>query len=884
MSGLRRLFRLIGKEPEPAEDIAAEFQAHLQMKADALVLAGRSPEEARREAEARFGRLSRYALECRRIDRAERRERRLREWWSSLLQDLRLAGRGLLRSPGFTATAVLVLALGIGLNATVFSVLRGVVLRPLALPGQDRVIAMHSSNPAAGWPEFSVSPADFLDWSREVRSIGALVAWVSYDAAATDLGPAEQVPASAVTSGFMEVTGVRPALGRPFVEAEFAPGAPRVAIISHEAWVTRFGGTPDVLGRSWILDGENREIVGVMPPGFVFPSARSDAWLPFQMPPDAMSQRGAHYLTVAGRLADGATLEQARTELVTLAARLERDFPGSNTGWTVLLRPLHEEVVREARPTLVLLMNGVWLLLLLACANVANLVLVRAAGRSGEVAVRSALGAGRGRLMRHALSEVMVLVAAGVALAFPVALLGTDLIRRLAPPGVARIDEVRLDSVALLFTLGVTVLSAVLVGIAPARRILGADLRRALAGSGGRSLGQHRTLHRWLVAAETALALALVAVAGVLLKSKARLEAVDPGLDPSSTLVASVSLPGKRYPTSESIVRFQGEILAQAAAMPGVESASLIFGLPLTGFGWSGSFTIDSVPVPDGVRQSAQVRVVSGEYFNTQRIPVLEGRGFTREDRRGSRLVVLVSAAAARQFWPGGKPIGRYLRFGVRPSDDRPEGEIIGIVADVRERGLDQEPRPIVYVLSDQVAVDEVALLLRTRVAPVSVAPGLRRIVSALDPEMPLSGIRTMADVLRDATAPQRFRVWVMGFFALLAVALAGLGMYAVLSHVVSQRTREMGLRRALGASDGQVRGEVVRSGMRDAALGAAAGLGIGWLITRKLSDLLFQVSPGDPAVLAGSAALFLGVALLACWVPARRATRVDPGLVLRGE
>jgi len=884
VADLRRLFRLSGKEPAPAEDIAAEFEAHLQMKADALVRSGFSPEAAQREAETRFGPLDRYALECRSIDQAERRERRRKERWTGILQDLRLAARGLLRAPAFTLTAVLVLATGIGLNATVFSVLRGVVMRPLALSSPDRLVALYSSNAAAGWPEFSVSAPDFLDWSRDAGSFQALVAWYEYEAAATGLGPAEQVPATAVTSGFAEVTGIRPVLGRVFVPAEFERGAPRVVLISHGTWSTRFGGTPDVLGKRWTLDGESREIIGVMPPGFTFPARKSDAWLPFQMPADVASQRGAHYLTVAGRLTDGATLDRARGEMVTLAGRLERDFPRTNTGWTVLLRPLLDDVVRDARPTLLLLMIGVGLLLLLASANVANLVLVRSVGRSAEVAVRSALGAGRGRLVWHGASEVLVLVAIGAVVAVPVALLGTELIRRLAPEGVPRIDEVRLDAPALVFTLGITALVAILVSLAPARRILRADLRSALSGPGARNVGSHRGLHRWLIAAETAVALALLAVAGVLIKSKERLESVDPGLDPSATLIASVSLPGARYPSSERIVQFQRALLARAAAVPGVESASLIFGLPLTGFGWSGSFTIDSVPVPDGVRQSAQVRVVSRDYFATQRIPIMAGRGFTSDDRRGSRPVVLVSATAARHYWPDGKPLGHFIRLGVRPGDDRPEGAIVGVVGDVRERGLDQDPRPIVYALSDQVAVDEVAIVLRTRIPPMTAAPELRRIVADLDPELPLTGLRTMADVVRDATGSQRFRAWLMGFFALLAAALAGLGVYGVISHIVAQRTREIGLRRALGASDGQVTREVIGAGMRDASLGAAAGLGIGWLITRQLSALLYQVTPGDPVVLALSTAIFLGVALLACWVPARRATRADPALVLRGE
>ena len=579
-------------------------------------------------------------------------------------------------------------------------------------------------------------------------------------------------------------------------------------------------------------------------------------------------------------------LASARTELVTLAARIAKEFPRTSANWTVDMKPLHEAVVEDARPTLILLMIGVGLLLILACANVANLVLVRAIGRSGEVALRSALGAGRGRLLWHGASEVLVLVGIGGLAAIPVAVFGASMIRRFAPDGVPRIETARLDAPSLLFTLGVTALAALLVSLAPARRIARVDLRTALSGGSGRSVGTRRGLHRWLVALETAVALALLAVAGVLVKSKLRLEQVNPGFDPSSTLTASVSLPEKTYGKSEQIVQFQNELLRRLREINGVQSAALIFGLPLNGFGYSSSFTIDSVPVPDGVSQSAQLRLVSTDYFATQRIPIIAGRGFTSEDRRGGRPVVVISAAAAKKFWPDGRYLGRFIRTGAQPGPDesRPQGYVIGVVGDVRERGLDQDPRAIIYGNIELVPVGYLAMVLRTTVRPLSLVPEVRKAVAVMDPDLPVTEVQTMDEVVRSATASQRFRAWIMGFFALLAAALAGLGVYGVISHIVAQRTREMGLRRALGASDRQVVAEVVRSGMRDALLGAACGLGAGWLIARSLSRLLYQVAPADPAVLGLSAALFLGVALTACWIPARRATHADPVVVLRGE
>lgn len=883
MAGFRRLFRLIGREPEPGEDIATEFEAHLQLKADALARLGLSAEAARREAERLFGPRDRFASECRAIDRAERRERHRREWWSGLWQDLRLAARGLRRAPGFALTGILVLATGIGLNATVFSVLRGVVLRGLPFPGADRLVAVYSSNPKAGWPTFAVSPADLYDWQREAKSFDALVGWQENYLAATGEGPAEQVRILAVSDGFRRVTGVAPAIGRSFTAAEFATGAPLVVLLSHDTWVGRFGGDRKVLGRRWMLDGDSYEIIGVMPAGFGFPSGKMAGWIPFQVPKNFTQQRGAHYLDVTGRLGGATTLQAATSELVTLADRIARTYPRSSAGWSVVLKPLHEDIVGSVRPTLLLLMAGGGLLLLLACANVGNLVLVRAIGKSGEAALRSALGAGRGRLLWHAASEVLVLTLLGALAAIPVAAAGTALIRRLAPPGVPRIAEVGLDPVVLLFTLGITLLTALLLGIAPARRLRHSELHRAIAGGAGRSVARSG-MHRWLVSLETALALGLLAVAGVLLKSKQRLESVPPGFDPSATLAADLSLPERRYPDAQAIAVFQASLLERVRALPGVHSAAVVFGLPLSGFAWSSSFTIDSVPVPDGVSQSMQLREVSQDYFATLRMPILQGRGFSADDRDGNRKVLVVSAAAVRRFWPDGKVLGHYLRMGARPGPGRVEGEIVGVVADIHDRGLDADPWPIAYANVAQVPVGYLTVLLRTEHEPLTLAPQLRREVAALDPELPVSQLRTFDSVVREATASPRFRAWLMGCFALLATALGGLGVYSVISHIVAQRSREMGLRRALGASDHQVVTQVVRAAMRDAAIGAAAGIALGWLITRQLVKLLFEVKPGDPLVLAASAGLFLGIALLGSWIPARRAARADPVAVLRGE
>ena len=451
--------------------------------------------------------------------------------------------------------------------------------------------------------------------------------------------------------------------------------------------------------------------------------------------------------------------------------------------------------------------------------------------------------------------------------------------RRAATGGIG------LDPVAAAFTLAITALTALLVGIAPARRVARVDLRTALAGAGGRNIGTRRGAHHWLVGLETGVALALLVVAGVLLKSMQRLTAVDPGLDPRRTLVAGISLSEQTYPTGTRISQIQHELLAELGR-PGVESAALVFGLPLTNFRYSSSFTIDSVPVPDGVSQSAQLRLASPGYFATQRIPLISGRTFNAEDRHGGRPVVVVNEAAVRKFWPEGKPLGHWVRMSARPGpdNDRPEGEIVGVVADVHDRGLERGALPTVYASTDQVGVGYATIVLRTRVSPITLAPDLRRIVAAHDRDIPLSEVRSMDEVLRQATAAPRFRAWLMGFFAFLAAALAGLGVYSVLSHIVAQRSREMGLRRALGASDRQVVREILTGGMRDAGLGAVTGLGLGWLITRNLSALLFEVRPGDPLVFVVVAVGFLGVAFVACLIPARRATRSDPVAVLRGE
>ena len=887
MASFRRLFRLTGREPGPVEDIAAEFEAHLQLKADALMRSGLSAEAARREAERRFGPLERFARECRDIDTRERRERRRREWWSGAWQDLRLAARGLTRAPGFAVLTVVVLAVGIGLNGTVFTLLRGVVLRPLPYPHPNQLVSIYSSNPKAGWPTFSVSPTDFFDWQREAKSYAALVALTDVSMAATGNGPAEQVPVVAVTEGFRNVVGIGPRLGRSFQPAEFARGAPLVVLLSHEAWLTRFGGDPAVLGRRWTLDGESYEIIGVMPPGFRFPMRRTAAWIPFHTPATLATQRGAHYVDVVGRLAGGSTLDAARSELVTIAARIAQAYPRSSAGWSVVLTPLQEDVVGDVRPTLLLLMAGGVLLLVLACANVANLVLVRTIGRTGEAAVRSALGAGRGHLLWHAASEVLVLVSAGALVALPIALAGTRVVRGVAPPDVPRLDEVHLDLPVVGFIVGITLFAALFVSLAPARRLAKTDLRTALAASSGRSVAGRRGLHRWLVGLETALALALLAVAGVLLESKQRLESVHPGFDASNTLVADLSLPDRSYPTGAAIVQFEQALLGRLHALPGIESAALVFGLPLSGFGWSASFTIDSVPVPDDVPQSAQLREVTPEYFDALRLRILQGRGFTPADRHGGRQVLVVSQAAARRFWPDGRVLGHYLRMGARPGpgDERVEGEIVGVVADVRDQSLSKEPRPIVYASVEQVPVGALTVVLRaTARLPDGLVPALHQSVAELDPELPLTGVNTLQNVVRANTAAARFRAWLMGCFALLATALGGLGVYSVISHIVAQRTREMGLRRALGATNRQVVRHVVRGGMRDAALGAVAGVALGWGISTQLAKLLFEVRPGDPLILAASAGLFLGVALLACWIPARRATRADPVVVLRAE
>ncbi|HET7623326.1 MAG TPA: ABC transporter permease [Gemmatimonadaceae bacterium] len=799
----------------------------------------------------------------------------------TLLQDLRYAARSLRRTPGFTIVAVLTLALGIGANAAIFSVVNGVLFRPLAYANPDQLVMVWGHSENIG--NETASLPDFKDWRERNTVFESMAAVANTRFDVTGDGEPERVDAALTTANFFHVLGVIPALGRAFNEEEETSGRDRVVVLSHGFWERRFGARADAVGRTITLSGLPYTVIGVAPSGFRFGNP-SDMWAPLRT--DTTRGRRADFLAVVARLKTGTTMEQAQAQMTTIGRALEAQYPASNTGWSPELVSLEEQLVGDIRPALLVFMGAVGLVLLIACANVANLMLMRAAAREREMAIRAALGAGRKRIVRQMLTESTLVALLGGALGLLVAVWGVSSLRAAQTTPIPRFDEAGVDGRVLAFTLVLCLGTGLLFGLAPALRLVSGrtqgSLREGARGaSGGIGVNQLRGA---LVLGEVALAMVLLVGAGLLIRSFNRLSNVDPGFDSHSVISAQIVLPRVRYAEGNSQLAFFDQLLQTTRAMPGVESVALTSDAPLSGGGNYLSFEIAGrPPAAANTVQDAEVLVTGPDYFHTLRIPLRTGRTFTAQDDARATRAVVINSAMARRFWSNGDPIGARITLG-DPADSSSWRTVVGVVGDVRQNALSDEPYPQLFLPLTQTPQRAMLLLARTTGSPTSLAGPIRRAVTAIDPDLPVSDIRTLDERLDNSIAQPRVSMMLLGIFALMALVLAAVGIYGVLSYTVTQRTRELGIRMALGAESTSVMRLVVGQAMVPALVGVALGLVSAWGATRLMSSLLFGVSATDPVTFVAVALFLLAVAALASWIPARRATKVDPLIALRAE
>ncbi len=781
----------------------------------------------------------------------------------TLLADLRYALRTLRRSPGFTAVAVLTLALGIGANTAIFSVVNAVLLRPLPFHDPDRLVLLWERSPQLEF--MAVAYPDFVDWREQSRAFEDVAVFNRFRTLnLTGVAEPERLATAVVTASLFPVLGAQAVVGRTFLPDEDHPGAPRTVVLSYGLWQRRFGSDPSLVGRALTLDGQSYTVVGVMPRGFQYPRG-VEVWAPLGLFLDAGMRNRANHPGLVGlaRLKPGVSLDQARVELSAIARRLEQQYP-TNTAIGASMTPLMDVVVGGGvRRTLLVLLGAVGFVLLIACANVVNLLLARGAVRSGEIAIRAALGAGRVRVLRQLVTESLVLSLTGGAGGLLIAAWGVELLRALAPDSLPRVAEIRIDGWVLGFTLVLSMIAGVVFGAAPLVQSARADLAGTLK-AGGRGTTAAPSRHRLrsgLVAAELALSLVLLTGAGLLLKSFVRLQQVDPGFDSKGVITFQVALPPAKYPTGPATAGFFRQALERAEAVPGVTAAA-----------W-----VD--PLPPLLNAS----VVSPDFFRALGVPITAGRAFSAHDDERAPRVAIVNRALVRRYWPGQNAVGKRVKFGPASSAS-PWMEIVGVAGDIRRTGLDAEAQAELYFPYAQQPLRALTLVARTVGDPADYIRPLRGAVLALDPDQPVYNVRTMEQLLADSLVARRFSMAVLVVFAVVALLLALIGIYGVLAQLVAQRSNEMGIRVALGARAPDVVQLVIHQGMRPVAWGLAGGL-LGALgLTRVLTTLLFDVRPSDPATYAGVVALLAGAALLACYLPARRATKVDPVIALRYE
>jgi putative ABC transport system permease protein len=704
----------------------------------------------------------------------------------------------------------------------------------------------------------------------------------------TGEGEATRLPTAEVSASLFDVLYVRPALGRSFNADENTPGRTNVVVLAHGLWEQRFGSDPGVVGRRITLDGVPREVIGVMPRGFSYPTGRQ-AWLPLEYDENFVTkQRGAWYLNVVARLKPGITPEQSAAEIETLGRNLARQYPDANGEIGMTTVPVLEAMVGDIRRSVFILLGAVGFVLLIACTNVANLLLARAAARESEMAVRTALGAGRGRLVRQLLTESVMLSLLGAGFGLLFAVWGVELLINLKPAGIPRLDNVQVDAAVILFTLVTAIVTGVLFGLVPAftaTRGVSASLREAGRGAvTGRGGVRIRGV---LVIAELALAVMLLAGAGLLIRSFMKLQAVDPGFSSEQALTFELTLPDSRYAEDGPRIQFFDQLLPRLRALPGVRSASAVLGLPLSGLDLIISFEVAGrPPVPPAQRPAMQVRVATPDYFDAIGIPLKRGRGFTEADRAGSPRVVLITEAAARQYFPGEDPIGKTIKLGWGRGPGKPMagGEVVGIVGDIKAAALNEPNPPQIYMPLRQWPVSFMTVVVKTSLPPLTLAEAARAQVAAIDPNLPLSEVTTLQAVVARSISQQRFYLTLLTIFAAVALVLAAIGIFGVLSYAVAQRTREIGIRMALGAQGRSVITLIVRQAMVLVIAGVALGTAAALFLSETMTKMLFDIKPTDPATFATVAGLLIGVALFAAYLPARRATRVDPIVALRTE
>jgi putative ABC transport system permease protein len=884
---MKRLFRLSSILPDPRRDVSSEIRFHIEMRAREFMAAGMPADEARRAAIEAFGDVVAIEEACRVEDHHRIRTHHWRETMHSIWQDLRFAVRTLAKSPAFTIVMIVTLALGIGANTAIFSLINGVLLQPLPYASGDRIVEVQQPIAAADIENTGFSPTELGDYRLASRSLTGLVEYHSMPFILLGGDEPRRVQTGVVSAEFFDLLGVKPILGRTFRAGEDSLGAEPVLVLSYDFWQRAFGGDQSIIGRTFTMNDHVHTVVGVLSAVPQYPN-ENDLYMPvsacpFRSGEHVRSHRGARMLNVFGVLKPDRTLEDARAELSTIAKRMHAEHPDeypAARGYGATAVTLREELTASARPTLLVLLGTAGFLLLIVCANVANLTLARLIRREKEMALRTALGASRGRLFRQLLTESALVTLAGALAGLALAFGGLDLLKAFVARFTTRAGEVRIDAAVLLFTLGISTLTALVLGALPAlpsRATLVDDLKEGSNSSAGGS--RHRARGA-LIIAQVAVSVILLAGAGLMMRSFIALQRVNPGFDAQKVVTARLDLNWTKYQNDDQIRALTDQLLARIRAEPGVVSAAVSNTFPLNNTGYFNSrITVEGMELAAGdVGPRAYLQTGSPEYFQTMGIPLVMGRTFTDADRDTASPPIVVNQTAARRFWPGKDPLGRRISF----NDGENWAVVVGVVGDVKALGLDQDISEEVYGPWQVNAFRDLRLTVRTVAAQNTMERQIRDAVRALDPGQPVTEIRTLEEVRSESLASPRLTMTLLGLFASLALIITATGLAGVIAHSVGQRTREIGIRMALGAEKRQVLQMVLNQGLGLVALGLLIG-GLGALaLTRLMSGLLFQVKPSDPMTFVAVAIVLVAVAILACLAPARRATAIQPVIALR--